>query len=166
MASDSNLGFGLACSYCTVSLPDAQGNMVPVTTIQPSFGIGRNPTTNALVPSTASGRTLLAQDLIRRFSTERGTLPDTNIPTIVGNYGVDLSDYIFADMTPADVGALSAAVDAQARQDERVVQSKASAVLAGDILLVPVNVVDGSGPFKLVFSLNTTNGDFSVLSSP
>lgn len=166
MAANSRLGYGMACAYCTVALPDYLGTYSPVTAIQPPLGLTATNAQGKAVASTASGRVLLAQDLIRRFSTPRGSLPDTAIPTVVGNYGIEINDYVYDDMTPDGLGALAAAIDAQAKQDERVVASKTSCSLAGNILLITINVTDGAGPFKLVFSLDTANGDFSVLSSP
>lgn len=164
--ASSPLGFGLSCTYCTVVLPMPDGSQVAVTAIQPPFGIGVKVGTTTVLPSTTAGRPLLAEDIIRRLSTPRGTLPDTKVPTVLGQYGMSLDDTVFADMTAAAAGQLSAQADSQIRQDERVIQSKTSATLAGDVLIVPINLVDSQGPVKLVISIDTLNNNLSVLSSP
>lgn len=165
--SASALGYGLLCSYCTVVLPDANGNPVPVTAVQPTFGKGYAPTDPRMtpLPSAAAGRQLLIGALICRLACTNAQMPDYAIPTTLGTYGIDLGDMVFADMTPADVGAFAAAVDAQLRQDERIVQSRTTATLAGDILVVNIALVDGVGPFKLTFTINVLSQDITVLSA-
>lgn len=160
------LGFGLSCTFCTVVLPWPDGSRRAVTTIQFPFSTGTSPATGKLLPSVTSGRPLLAEAIIRRISTARGTLIDTKIPTTVGNYGIDIQDTVDADMTPEDIGQLSASIDAQIRQEERVIRSTTAAVLAGDVLLVPIQLVDGAGPFRLTLSVSTLNGNLQVLSTP
>lgn len=164
--TSSPIGYGLSCTFCSVALPIPGGGTRVYTCVQPPFGVGTSPTTGAVLPSTTAGRPLLAEAIIRRLSTVRGTLPDTKIPTVVGNYGIDIGDAVAADMTPDDVGQLSASIDAQIRQDERVGQSRTTATLVDEILVVPINVVDEGGPFKLTLGINALTGDLSVLSSP
>lgn len=171
MSTNSPLGFGLSCTFCVALLPFPQPNggapqLVPIAAVQPPLGLGTNPRTGVILPSTVSGRPLLAEAIIRRLSTSRGTLPDTKIPTTTGNYGIDLLDYVDADMTPADLGMFASAIDAQIAQEERVVSSSTVAALAGSTLLISINLVDGQGPFKLVLSIDALTKDLSVLSSP
>lgn len=159
------LGFGLSCTYCTAVLPFPDGTTRAVTCIQPPLGLGTDPASGALLPSSISGRPLLREAVLRRLSTPRGTLPDTKIPTTVGQYGIDILDYVNADMTPADIGRLSASVDAQARADERCRSSSTSAVLVGDSTLVTtISLVDGTGPFKLTLAINALTQNLQVLS--
>ncbi len=106
------LGTGLLCTYCAVVLPDALGNLSAVTTVQPSFGLGTAPGVRGTLPSVASGRQLLVGAIICRLSCTTGQLPDTQIPTTTGTYGIDLSDTIAADMTAADLGHFAASIDA------------------------------------------------------
>jgi hypothetical protein len=162
----SPLGFGLACTYCTVSLPFPDGTTRLVTLVQPSFGLGTDPVTGAAIPEMVSGRTLLAHALIRRISCARGALPDVVIPTTKGQYGVDVLDLVNADMLPEDLGQLAASIDGQFRQDERVVTSQTTATLAGDMLVISSLVQDATGPFRLTIAINTLTQNLTLLSSP
>jgi hypothetical protein len=168
--TSSALGFGLSWTFCTCVLPfydPVSGSVMrAVTDIQPPLGIGTNPRTAALLPSTTAGRALLIEAIIRRISCTRGALPDVMIPTTLGNYGVDLQDSAYDDLTTVAAGELSARIDAQVQLDERVQSSVTSSALAGNILLVPISLVDGTGPFRLTLSIDTLTGDLSVLSSP
>lgn len=166
----SPLGFGLLSTFCVTILPFPQPGALPpilraVTTVQPTLGFATNPATGTVIPSTGSGRTLLIADVIRRISTARGSVPDVNIPTTTGRYGIELLDYINADMTTAEIGQFSATVDAQIRLDERIANSRTSAVLAGSVLVVTINLVDGVGPFKLILAISTLTQNLQVLSS-
>lgn len=158
------LGLGLLATYCTVVLPDALGNMIAVTTVQPTFGIGTAPNVRGTLPSTAAGRQLLVGAILCRLSCTTGQLPDTKIPTTTGTYGIDLSDTVAADMTAADLGQFAASIDAQIRQDERCIQSRTSCTLAGDIMIITINLVDSGGPFKLVVSVDTLSKNLQLLS--
>jgi hypothetical protein len=164
----ASIGFGLLATICTAVLPFPQPGTAPpvmraVTTVQPTLGFATDSGGNVL-PSTASERTLLTADIIRRINTARGTLPDTKIPTKLGRYGIDLLDYIAADMTPGDIGRLCSNIDEQIRQDERVARSRTTAVLSGFILLVTIALVDSQGPFKLVLTINALTSNTQVLS--
>lgn len=96
-----------------------------------------------------SGRTMLAQDLARRYSTPRGRLIDDP------NYGYDLTDYIYADMSPADFAAMQAGAEQEAVKDERVESAVVLATLraSGDCE-VEITVTDSDGDFKLVLSVS------------
>ena len=171
MSTSSPLGLGLACTFCNAVLPFPQPNGAPpifktISDVQPPLGLGTDPKTGAVLPSTVSGRVLLAQALVRRLSTSRGGLPDTKIPTTTGNYGLDLLDYVYADMTPEDVGMVAALVDAQCRQDERVISSNTTAALVGSLLVISINIVAGVGPFKLTLAIDVLVQDLSVLATP
>ncbi len=158
--STSALGYGLSCTYCSAVLPypgpGLTPTMVTVTAIQPPLGLG---TLNGKVlPSTVAGRQLLAEAIVRRISTARGTLPDTKAPTTTGNYGIDVLDSVDADMTASDAGKLAAAIDAQIRQDERVFYSQTTATLTSDTLTITITLVDGAGPFKLTLPISLVTG--------
>jgi hypothetical protein len=163
----SPLGFGLLATLCTVQLPMPDGSTLSWYAVQPSFGIGVG-ANGKVVPSTGSGRALLIADLIRRLSTTRGTLPDPNIPTTLGNFGIALIDYVNADMSASDVGRLCAMVDAQAKQDERVVSSTTQGTLVpgSDVLMLTIALVDGRGPFRLVVSIDVVAGNVTLLQAP
>lgn len=159
MPTTSPLGYGLSCLLCTCLLPYPSAaltpTMVAITTIQPPLGLGTAVGTTAPpLPDVVAGRQLLAEAIVRRLSTARGTLPDTAAPTTVGNYGIDIADNIDADMTASDCGRLAASIDAQCRQDERVFYSNTTATLANSILTIVVVLVDGAGPFKLTLAVS------------
>lgn len=166
----SVLGYGLFCTYCTVTLPMPDGSTRTITTVQPTFGStlgpATDPKTGKVLPSDASGRQLLGGAIVCRLSTERNTLPDVHIPSTTTQYGIDLLDNADADMTLSDVAQLSASVDAQLRLDERIVTSTTSATLVSDTLLVSIAARDGTGPFKLVMAIDTLTQDLTVLATP
>lgn len=167
--TSSPLGYGLAWGWCTAVLPFYDpvvgSTLRAVTAIQPALGLGTNTKTGALLPSTTAGRALLTEAVVRRISCTRGALPDVEIPTTLGNYGVDILDSVFGDFTTREAGELSARLDAQINLDERIVNSLSTATLAGEMLIVSINLVDGAGPFRLTLSIDTLSGDLSVLSS-
>lgn len=169
-AATSPLGTGLLATYCTCILPtlDAGGAIVrrAFTDVQPTFGIGTNPMTGATYPSVASGRPLLTGAIVCRLSTARGTLPDTKVPTTLGNYGIDIIDAIDADMTATEAGMLQSDIDAQVQQEQRIVTSTTTATTAGDTLVVGLALTDGAGPFSLTLAINTLTSNLAVLSAP
>lgn len=170
-APASPLGFGLLAIYSTAVLPvpDPDGGppvMVAVTTVQPTLGLATDPRTGKRLPDVASGRLLLAGAIECRLSTPIGTLPDVVVPTTLGNYGIDLLDTGYADLTVHEAGMLGADVDAQVRMDERVVTTTTNASAANDLLIVAIKVTDGAGPFALTLAIDTLNANLSVLSSP
>lgn len=159
----SALGYGLSCGYCAATLPFPSPDsllpvMLTVTALQPALGIGRDPKSGALLPSATSGRQLLAEAIARRLSTARGTLPDTKVLTTVGNYGLDLLDYADADMTTSDCGRLAASIDAQCRQDERVINSVTTAAVVDSTLIIITRLTDGAGPFRLTTTIDLLTG--------
>ncbi len=168
--STSPLGFGLLVAYCTAVLPypDGNGGSFPraITTVQPTLGLGTDPRTGTLLPDAASGRQLLVGAVLSRISTARGTLPDSEIPTTLAQYGVDVLDAIAADFTGAAAAEFVSQIDGQIQQDERIRNSTTTATIAGDVLVVPMALVDGAGPFRLVVTIDTLTQDLSVLSSP
>jgi hypothetical protein len=171
LVTPSPLGFGLSCTFCTVVLPfvDPDTGVIytrAVTAIQPPLGIGTSVQTGKVLPSVTSGRPLLSESLIRRYSTPRGALPDVIVPTTLGAYGIDILDSTDADMTQTEAGILASDLDAQAQQDERVVTTTTSATLVNDNLIVGQVVVDGTGPFKLTLSIDVLEQNINVLSAP
>ena len=97
-----------------------------------------------------SGRRLVAQCVLRRYLTPRGSLPDDQ------NFGLDLTAYLHDDVGPGDVGRIGAAMAAEAAKDERI--KRASAVVAlskGGGFTATVTLVDASGPFVLVLAVSS-----------
>lgn len=168
--ASSPLGSGLSCTFCTCLLPFPNPAgilpvMVPVTTLQSPLGLGTSPGTSTVLPDVVSGRIALAESIVRRISTARGSLPDTRIPTTVGNYGMDVLDSIGADMNASDAGRLAASIDAQNRQDERVIRSSTTATITGSTLTIVIVLTDGTGPFKLTIGINLLTGNLQLLGS-
>ncbi len=164
--SSSPLGYCMALTYCSYPLPMPDGSTYTFVQVQPTFGVATSPTTGATLPAMVSGRQCLAQATIRRLTCIRGGLPDPEIPTVLGNYGIDITDWIAADMSAIDVGQLSASADAQNQQDERVKSSQTAGTLVGDTLMLPILLTDGTGPFRLTLAIDVLTADLSVLSSP
>ncbi len=96
-----------------------------------------------------SGRTLLAQAVLRRWSTDRGTL--IGYP----NYGFDLTQYINADMGDRDIASLQSGASAEALKDERVLSCDVAASFDRDgVLTVVGSLVDSDGPFELTAAIS------------
>lgn len=98
--------------------------------------------------SEVSGRDLLAEALLRRLVTTRGTLlgcPD---------YGTDVRDWINDDLDNARVAQLSAAISAELSKDERVRTATATSTFANDVLTSTITIVDAAGPFKLTVAID------------
>lgn len=96
-----------------------------------------------------TGRLLLAQALIRRWTTPRGRLLDDP------NYGYAVTDELNDDLGPADINEIAANMDAEAIKDERVISSSTTVqfnAVDGNLITNTI-VTDGGGPFKLVLSI-------------
>lgn len=92
-----------------------------------------------------TGFTVVAEALIRRLSTPRGRL------IADPNYGLDLRQYINADMSPRDIAGLRAAVSAECAKDERVNAVRTLAVLdTVGVLTLTIEIDLGTESFTLV----------------
>jgi hypothetical protein len=96
------------------------------------------------------GRLLLAQALIRRWTTPRGRLLDDP------NYGYAVTDELNDDLSPTDISDIADNMDAEAEKDERVVSSSTivqfNAVTG--FLITNTTIEDGGGPFQLVLQIS------------
>lgn len=140
----TDFGHDRSVTLRTVVLPFPDGTTRAVTAVQSS-----------LDQVEVSGRACLAEALVRRLVTFRGTLIDVAIPSTTADYGTDLTQHVNDDMNARELAMVGAGVDAELRKDERVLRSSTAAALVGDILMVPINVVDAQGPFKLVFAVSS-----------
>jgi len=162
-------GFGsdMSCTQCTAVLPYPNGQpggvLTPFTGVQLTLGWATDAGGNAL-PAMSTGRATLAEALIRRLVTPRGTLIDVVFPSTTANYGDDLTSDVNADMTTRDLAMIAAGVDAELRKDERVVRSQTTATMVGNLLMLAISVESGVGPFKLVLAVSDVS--VSVLSVP
>jgi hypothetical protein len=100
--------------------------------------------------TTVRGRLLLAQALIRRWTTPRGRLLDDP------NYGYAVTDELNDDLSPADVSDIADNMDAEAIKDERVVSSQTQVQFnkANGYLITTTIIDDGAGPFPLVLQIS------------
>jgi hypothetical protein len=141
MATD--YGHDVSVTQRTVVLPFPDGTSRAVTAVQ-----------HALDQSETSGRPLLGEALLRRLVMYRGTLIDVVIPSTTANDGTDVTQFVNADFSPREIAMLGASVDAEMRKDERVVGSSTQASLVGEVLLLPINITDGEGPFRLTLAVS------------
>lgn len=98
----------------------------------------------------ASGLHMLAQALVRRLITPRGTLIDD------ANYGYDIRDFLGDDLSPADVGRIGSGVDQELIKDERVLSSQTTVTpLSTYVLTISTVVTPSQGPsFQLVAAVS------------
>lgn len=100
-----------------------------------------------------TGRRVLAEALARRLSTPRGGLIDDP------NYGTDVRGYLNDDLSKADIARIGAAVDAECRKDERVLRTTTQVGFVSGALTLSIQVVDLSGPFRLVLGVTDVSVD-------
>lgn len=98
-----------------------------------------------------SGTKSLGQALVGRLTTPRGGL------FYDSDYGTDLRAYLNAPMTQQALAKLSGDVQAECLKDERVQSAACSPTwsAASGVLTLHVNVITGSGPFKLVIGVTS-----------
>lgn len=132
----SNLGFG------------------PATPFTPTVNYGSDldcVTDLSATMNETSGLHMLAEALVRRLITPRGTLIDD------ANYGFDVRQYLGADLSPADVVRVGSGIDTELVKDERVIVSKTTISLTQPFGILNINtiVTPSAGPtfpFVLVVS--------------
>lgn len=96
-----------------------------------------------------TGRRALAESILRRYITDRGSLFGDP------NYGFNLTNFVNADLGPADIGALQSGAEDEALKDERVKACTVVATLDDDgLLTVTVTLTDGDGPFILTLAVS------------
>jgi hypothetical protein len=110
-----------------------------------------------------TGRLLLSQALVRRWTTPNGRLIDDP------HYGYSVVDEINDDLAPTDTAQIGSNMDAEAIKDERVSSCSTSVQLVtlgdGTVALTTTSTVtDGAGPFTLV--LQITQLTVTILSQP
>ncbi len=97
-----------------------------------------------------SGRTLLAQSIVRRFTTGRGTVIDAP------NDCLDLRGFLSDGFTQAQINQIPGQLKKEAEKDERVnsVDVKAEYLYASKTLTITMAIESGYGPFSLTLSVN------------
>ena len=97
----------------------------------------------------ASGNQVVAEAILRRWTTGRGQLIDDP------NYGYALIDLISDDLGPTDLAYAQQQAAAEAAKDERVLRASTTMTLsAAGVLTVSATVVTAAGPFKMVVSVS------------
>lgn len=100
----------------------------------------------------ASGPRAVAEAIVRRWSTPNGRLIDD------GSYGLDLSDLVSADLSPADLAAIGVQASTEAEKDERVISCTTTVMITtgpvGDTMTVAAIVQTAQGPFRLVVNVS------------
>jgi hypothetical protein len=99
---------------------------------------------------TVTGRALLAQSLLCRQSTSRGSVIDCP------NDCLDLRDYLGAGMTPAQVLALYGTIQAELLKDQRVTQVSVNGSYSFQTSILTLNeaITSSYGPFTLVLNVS------------
>lgn len=99
--------------------------------------------------SMSSGFLVVAEAILRRWSTPAGSLIDD--PT----YGYDLTDLLNDDLSPAAMAYAQQRAGAEAQKDERVLRCVPTITLTtAGLLTVVAEVSTSAGPFKLVASVS------------
>ena len=97
----------------------------------------------------ASGNQVVAEAILRRWTTGRGQLIDDP------NYGYNLIDLISDDLGPTDLAYAQQQAAAEAAKDGRVLRASTTMTLsAAGVLTVSATVVTAAGPFKMVVSVS------------
>lgn len=105
---------------------------------------------------TVSGNEALAQALARRLQTPRGAL------TAIGDdpdYGLDLRDYVGADVGAGIEAEVEAAVRAECLKDERVRDVVVTVAFANRGLTVGVRVASAAGSLRFTLSVSAVTVD-------
>jgi phage baseplate assembly protein W len=102
-----------------------------------------------------TGNRAIAEAIARRLQTPRGGLIDD--PT----YGYDLTDFVDADVSPADLARMQSNVVAECLKDERVSGASVSVLLtAAGVMIATIKLEPvGGQPFTLVLSVSAVAVD-------
>lgn len=106
---------------------------------------------------------VLAEAIVRRLTTPRGSLPDVRAADFRDmNYGLDLSSYLNRGVTADEIRGLAAIVRSELTKDDRisgvtvtVTPSPNGSSLAIDLLVTPRD--PGIDPFSLVLSVTSSS---------
>ncbi|MBN8609644.1 MAG: hypothetical protein J0L92_03620 [Deltaproteobacteria bacterium] len=106
-----------------------------------------------------TGQRLLAEAVIRRLTTPRGSLPDVrSLDLRDRNYGLDLASYLNRGVTALEVRALATNVRSEVSKDDRlanvsvtVTPSPTGSSLAVELRITPRD--SRLGPFSLVLAV-------------
>lgn len=96
------------------------------------------------------GRTILADHLLRRLLTRKGTMP------MLPDYGIDIRDSLSDKVTSESLFALKASIENELTEDERVLSASATLdySLSTETLTIDIAVELETGPFQFSVRLN------------
>jgi phage baseplate assembly protein W len=119
-------------------------------TVTTNFGSAWSCVSDLTLPSVqVSGNQVVAEAIARRLQTPRGGLIDDP------NYGYDLTAWLNADVTPAQIASIQSSINAECTKDERVSSAASSVTFLSGALIVSVLLTTAAGPFTLVLSVSS-----------
>lgn len=98
--------------------------------------------------SIVTGRRALAEAIMRRLTSRKGSLPDDE------DYGYDLRLLIGSAVTREQV---EQGVRSQVFADERVEDAEVTVTFIGETIQVDLRITDGDGPFSLVLGVDAVS---------
>lgn len=99
------------------------------------------------------GLELMSEAAHRRLRTRRGLLLDDP------NYGIDVIDFLSAELTPAELASLPGQVDGELRKDERIGSSTTTQTTAAADVALTVVCETALGPFSLTLPVAQVTAD-------
>lgn len=126
----------------------------------PDFGICWGCVEDLTMPSVmVSGFRVVAEAVVRRWSTNRGELIDDP------NYGTNVTDAISDDLSPRDIAYLEQRLAAEAQKDERVKRCVVEVALTtAGLLTVTGSITTAAGPFRLVVAVTAATTTLLLVS--
>lgn len=107
------------------------------------------------VGTEVSGYVAFAQSIARRVTTPRGSLLDD------ANYGIDIRDYLNAEMSTGDLQKIEATCRGEIVKDERVADCTVSASFANKVLTLYITVTGTT--LDVAFTLNVSDVTIELL---
>ena len=92
----------------------------------------------------ASGQLVVAEAILRRWTTTQGTLVDD--PT----YGENIFDLVSDDLSPRDIAYAQQRFVAEAGKDPRVLRAVVNLAVVNGVATLAATITTALGPFKLV----------------
>jgi hypothetical protein len=151
--TDFGTDFDLAPREITLPMPDGSTRTWTTFDFAEDFGL-------------VSGLTLVAQALVRRIVTPRGTLPDPLSPTGFDPlYGTDVRRWLNEDVDATRIaGQIAAEIDTEFQKDPRVKKSTTTTTFDGTTATSRTTVITADGPFALVLAISAVSVE--VLEAP
>lgn len=139
----ADYGLDTSVTLRTVALPFPDGSTRAVTALQPDKDF-----------HVSTGRTRLADSLVCRLLTDRGTVPDVVIPSTTRNVGYNLDNLLNADLDARGIAMAGAFAGAECAKDSRVTRADATVTPIANTVVASIAVYDGRGSFPLVLSVS------------